>query len=263
MKNLTFRMNKTSCAMVAGLIAASGVSANAQLALQLKASNYNASTGVWTDTSGNSDNATASILSAVSLASGVTPNGSSAVDIAGANGTFFSLANSISGSSGYTVFAVVEPTGASGARQAITGGSAPYALEYDVYNGTQDFLQEYKLDVAHGTTTVPSSSFSLLSVAVNSSGSTFGFNSGSDGTGAGAAFSQPITKIGNNEGGGDFFSGDIAEIDIYTGVLTSSQISSIDSTLTAEYFTAVPEPSTWAMMAGGFGILLATRRFRR
>jgi hypothetical protein len=98
----------------------------------------------------------------------------------------------------------------------------------------------------------------------------FNFNGSPDGTtSSGTAFSNPITQIGNNEGGGDFFSGDIAEIDIYQGVLTSDQIASVEATLTGEYITGtipvipVPEPTTLAMLAGGFGLLFAARRFGR
>jgi len=33
--------------------------------------------------------------------------------------------------------------------------------------------------------------------------------------------------------------------------------------LTSEYVTTVPEPSSWVMLAGGLGTLVAVRRFRR
>jgi hypothetical protein len=46
-------------------------------------------------------------------------------------------------------------------------------------------------------------------------------------------------------------------------VMNAGQISAVESALTASYVTSVPEPTTWAMMAGGFGMLLAARRFHR
>jgi len=254
------------CAVAAGFLAG-GLSTGAQtLELQLKAANYNPTTGVWTDTSGNGDNGTyvpnANGTQALpTLVSGATPNGSSAVSLNG-NGSLPLIA-AIAPLSGYTVFAYVEVSTDAKVRNALTGGSASTALEYDVYGGNADFLTEYTTDVAHGNATLPTTSFSLIDLAVSSSGSSFNFNGAPDGTGAGASFGAPITRIGNNEGGGDGFVGDVAEIDIYSGVLSPQQISAEEGVLTAEYVTPVPEPTTWAMMLGGSGVLFAFRRFRR
>jgi hypothetical protein len=258
-------MNKITTARVvcavASLTTACGLTAGAQtLDLQLKAVNYNDITGVWTDTSGNGDTATYSGSSTPTLVAGATPNGSSAVNLTGAGSLL--LNTSLAAGSGYTIFAYIMPATDGGTRNALTGGSSSTALEYDVYNGHADFLTEYTADVAHGNATLPTTSFSLIDLAVNSSGSSFNLNGASDGTGAGATFGNPITRIGNNEGGGDGYVGDIAEIDIYSGVLSAGQISAVESQFTAEYVTSVPEPSTWAMLAGGLGMLPLVRRFR-
>jgi hypothetical protein len=250
------------CASIAGLIMVGGLSASAQtLALQLQATNYNPSTGVWTDSSGNNDTATYSGSLTPILVSGVTPTGSSAVSLPG-NGSFL-LASSIAPLSGYTVFAYIKPT-TGVARNALTGGSAATALEYDIYQHNQDFLTEYTADIGHGTAYVPTSSFSLVNLAVNSSGGAFRIDGAADGTTAGTTFGQPITRIGNNEGGGDGFVGYLAEIDIYSGVLTAGQISTVEAGLLSKFgAVTIPEPTTWAMMAGGLGTLFAVRRFRR
>jgi hypothetical protein len=80
-------------------------------------------------------------------------------------------------------------------------------------------------------------------------------------SGAGATFSTPITRIGNNEGAGDGFGGELAEIDIYTGVLTPSQISAVEANLQAEYVSPVPEPTSAGLL--GFAALGLLKRRRR
>jgi hypothetical protein len=211
--------------------------------VQLIATNYNPVTGVWTDYSGNNNNATYGVVQSgslvlPSLVSSVTPNGSSAVNITAGNGSFV-LTTPLDASSGYTVFAYIEPSSTSG-RNAITGGSAQYALEYDVYNGNQNYLNEYSgSEQASGTGTIPTSNYSLIDLAASSSGVSFRLNAASDGTSSGATFSQPITRIGNNEGGGDGLVGQVAEIDIYNGALSSIQISNIETQLTASYGPAI------------------------
>lgn len=206
--------------------------------VQLQATNYNANSGVWTDSSGNGNNATYSGTTTPTLVSVVTPNGSPAVNIPSGGGSFL-LSSSLSQSSGYTIFAYVKPSVVSdGGRHALTGGSSSGALEYDIYSGHQDYLREYLQDVGNGTATIPTNSFSLIGVAVNSSGATFRLNGATDATVSGASFGSALTRIGNNEGSGDSYLGNIAEIDIYSGVLTYIQITNIEAQLTAKYITA-------------------------
>lgn len=205
--------------------------------VQLIATNYDPAGGTWTDTSGNGNYASYSGASYPTLDSFVTPNGSSAVDIS-SGGSSFTLSSPLDPSSGYTVFAYIKPSSTSG-RRALTGGSSPGALEYDVYNGSQDYLREYQQDVGTGiTTNISTNAFSLVGLAVNASGASFRLNGASDGSAAGATFSSPLARIGNNEGSGDGYVGDIAEIDIYSGALSPVQITNIEAQLTAKYVTA-------------------------
>ena len=205
--------------------------------VQLIATNYNPSSGVWLDTSGNNNSATNFAGTLPTLATFVTPNGGSAVNIA-SGGSSFQLASTLSPGSGYTVFAYVKPSSTSG-RNALTGGNTSDALEYDIFNGKQDYLREYNADVAEATTNIPTTSFSLIDLAVNSSGATFRYNGVPDSnTVAGATFTQPISRFGNNHGSGDSYVGQIAEIDVYSGVLTYPQITNIEAQLTAKYITA-------------------------
>jgi hypothetical protein len=230
--------------------------AHGALVLQLQAANYNAASGVWTDTSGNGDNATYSGSSTPTVVTGATPNGSAAVSLTGTGSLV--LSSAISDAGGWTLFTYAIPVDGSG-RNAFTGGSASNALEWDVYGHQDDFLKEYTADVAHGTGTVSTSVFSLMDLAVSPSGSSFNLNGASDGTGSGASFTN-ITRIGNNEGGGDGFSGKIAEIDIYNSVLTAPQIAAVEAQLTASYISPVPEPATLGLLGLGSLRLLARRR---
>jgi hypothetical protein len=201
--------------------------------VQLIATNYDGSS-VWTDSSGNGNNATYAGSTPPTVASFVTPNGGSAVNIAPGNNQSFLLASSLDPSSGYTVFAYLLPTNKT-SPQAITGGSSSGALEYSIKNLKQHYTVEYVADIADGSTNVSTNSFSLVDLAVNSSGGAFRYNGSADGNVAGATFTSPITRIGNNEGGGDGFVGLIAEIDIYNGALSSIQISNVEAQLTAKY----------------------------
>lgn len=56
-------------------------------------------------------------------------------------------------------------------------------------------------------------------------------------------------------GGHQFFQGEIADFQFYTGVLSSAQINDV-----IMVGNAVPEPSTWAMLIGGLGAILLIKR---
>ena len=140
------------------------------------------------------------------------------------------------------MFAYVNPTIVSNStsRYGLTGGTTPSSgtLEYNFYQGHQNYLQEYVGGGGAGTAAIPTNSFSLVDLAVDSTGGSFRLNGASDGTVPGANFSAPLTRIGNNQGNGDTFIGQIAEIDIYSGKLSSIQISNIEAQLTDSYVTA-------------------------
>ena len=275
-------MNKlnTTLAFAAGIAAFGAMSVQAHgsgAALVLKASNYNGA-GSWTDASGNGNNGTyTGGVTTPTIVTGATANGSSAVDMFGDVG-YFNLGTAISQASGYTIFAFVETASDSGngggdGRNSLTGSSPSHsgtygALEYDIYQGKQGALVEETAALGTGSAVLPAgtSGFSSINMTVTTGAGNLNYrlNGAADGSAsAGSAFTQPIGMIGNNFGGGEGFDGLIAEIDIYTGVLTSGQISTQEAYLNSEYVTTVPEPSSWVMLAGGLGTLVAVRRFRR
>ncbi len=95
------------------------------LMVNYESANYDASTGVWTDTSGNANNA--SVANAYSqlpsngtptLVTNATPNGSSAVQFTfsatapGTLGQSLGLTTPLSSSTGFTIFAYILPSSA-------------------------------------------------------------------------------------------------------------------------------------------------------
>jgi len=261
MKNLTIL--SIPCAIAAGLLAAGGLSASAQTPLlQMRAIDYNPATGVWLDSSGNGNVATYAGSSMPTLAAGVTPNGSSAVRFY--NSGVMSLATGITGGGSYTAFAYSMPT--DGGDYALFGGTAWDSFEWRTYQGHQQPMQEWVAVLGTGTGALSYSSFNLMACTVTTSagGGNMWLNGAADGaTAAASNLGQPIVFIGNNYGvgGGEAMSGLVAEIDIYSGVLSPTQISTVEAQLTAEY--VIPEPTSLAMVVGGLGLLFATRRLRR
>jgi hypothetical protein len=261
----------------AGLVVLGGMNGNAQtLELQLKASNYDPGTGGWTDASGLGNNATfagAPLLNPT-LSLGATPNGLAAVSLLGGTSAF-TLQNSLAGASGYTIFAYCEiasttsnNSGNADSVNALTGSTLNEnvggALEYNVNSGLQDATVEYGNDIVSGTATLSTSSFSLMDLAIDGSGSSVRLNGAADGTGSGMTFGvgDDIDTIGNDTSDIQGFYGEIAEIDIYSGVLTDPQLVSFENGLIAEY-GQVPEPNAGIMLAGGLLTLVAVGRLRR
>ena len=274
---------------VAGIFIIGASAADAQtLLLRLQAANYDLNSGVWTDTSGNGDNATVG-GAAPTLVTGVTPNGSSAVafNSAAASGAsdpnnYFTLATPIAAASGYTAFVFLQPNTTSpngstnGAGGTIFGGDAG-SFQYRISSASskQDIVQANQSDLGASNTALPinpfdtpkSPNFSSINTTTSTSGGTYRLNGSADGTSGASNYSATINLIGTNRtdggpGGAEYFSGDIAEIRIYSGILSDIQRLAIENEFTASYITPIPEPSTWAMMLGSFGMLFGMQRLR-
>ena len=255
-------------AAVGGVLALGSVSANATTVLlpspmvDYMAANYNPATGVWTDSSGNGDNATQTPgSSAPTLALNATPNGSAAVAFNGSQS--LNITTGLTSSTGYTVLAYLYPTTESSTNVIL--GIAPNAnsggaLEYRLNGGKQDVLEATTADLGTSTTVLPVSSWSNINVAVDSSGGTFRYNGSSDGTSSGWSSSEPTTVIAASSFDGNFI-GNIAAIQVYSGVLSTTQRQAVEQQFTNAYVTPVPEPAPLSLLAvGGLGLLLIGRK---
>lgn len=256
-------------AVVSASMAAS-VSASPVLLADYKAVNYNSATGVWADSSGNGDNATVGTgVTAPTLLADATPNGSSVVSFSGSN-SYLTIATGLPTGSGYTVLAFAEPTGTTvNDTYAIVGGP-PGALEYRIQtmsNGGNGQVLLNTDNTAYGAsnTNVSTTAFSMVGVATDNSGNaTFYLNGNTDGTTTGSsAFTSAINLIGASDTGSgatpnEFFLGNIAELQIYSGSLTSSQVQTVNQSFTSSYVNPVPEPATLGLfgLGGGLGLLL-------
>ncbi len=232
-----------------------------------KAVNYNASTGVWTDSSGNGDNATFTSAAGgakPTLVSNATANGSSAVsfvtDTTGAMGITTPL--DLTTASGFTIMTYTLWSNTSS--NSIIGSGSAGSLNWRVYSGNQEALRASVVGYGSGTNAVPQGAFSSLSIsgidgAANSG--IYRLNGAADGTfNPSNAFQGTISIIGTGANFSPDFTGEIAEIQIYNSVLTLAQKQAVESQFLASY-ASVPEPAALGVVAlMGAGILLVGRK---
>jgi hypothetical protein len=198
--------------------------------LELKAANYDPSTGIWSDSSGNGNDAMG-LVSPPSLTTGQTPNGSSVVTFSGTN--FLSLSPGIS-SGGFTCFAYVRPM--PGDSRTIVGGgtgSFQYRVGGDGFGDKQEVLQRNLVRLGESMTDVSTSNFSIISIAYG--GAAFRLAEANDGTPQHTLFTAATNLIGAASGPNEFYSGDIAEIRIYNTVLGDADRATIEEEIRKTY----------------------------
>ena len=218
-----------------------------ELLADYKASNYNPKTGIWNDTSGNRRNACLPKGAiAPTLMAKATANGSPAVSFDG-NNQYLKMSKALLPDRGCTIVAFVEPKGRNKnmATAIIAGG--PESLEYRIQTMSNGQNRQVLLNTdvtAFGASNspVPVHTFSMVAVATNGTGNgTFYLNGNPDGTFSGHdSFTEPMCFIGAAATGSgatpaEFFRGDIAELRIYRGVLSSRRIKAICTSLKKDY----------------------------
>ena len=253
----------TTAAIVFSLLLLAAPDSHAAKVLELKSANYDPNAGVWSDTSGNGNDAVAG--NAPALVPGQTPNGSAVVRFSGNN--FLNLTSGIS-SAAFTCVAYVRPT--SGDSRTIVGGetaSFQYRIGGDGFGDKQEVLLRNLTRLGESNSDVSTSDFSTISVTIGGGG-TFRLNQANDG-GPRSQFPSPTNLVGAASGPNEFYSGDIAEIRIYDTVLSDAERTAVEEEIRQTYegggLTAVPSARSFVLAGLGVVGLLgyAWRRRRR
>ncbi|HLJ97206.1 MAG TPA: hypothetical protein VKU02_28865 [Gemmataceae bacterium] len=213
------------------LLLGTATAAYADKVLELKVANYDPIAGVWSDSSGQGNDALG-LVSPPSLTPGQTPNGSAVVTFDGTN--YLTLTPGIS-SAGFTCFAYVRPN--SGDSRTIVGGgtgSFQYRVGGDGFGDKQEVLQRNLVRLGESTTDVSTVNFQIISIAFAAGGGPFRLAETDDGTPRNL-FSSPTNLVGAASGPGELYSGDIAEIRIYNTVLSDTDRAAIEEEIRQTY----------------------------
>src|SRR5438128_2460201 len=170
-------MRKHLGAVVFSLLLVITPAARADKVLELKSANYDPVAGVWSDSSGNGNDAFESVKQPA-LSPGQTLNGSAVVTFDGTS-NFLTLTTGIK-LSAYTCFAYVRPNPV-GINTIVGGpnGSFQYRIRGN-FQGQQEVLIRGLVNLGHSDTVIDTSVFSTISVAIGGV-ATFRLNQVDDG----------------------------------------------------------------------------------
>jgi len=208
------------------------------LLLRLKAMDYNASTGTWTADIGSAAvQGTAGLRP--TLITGVTPNGAAAVHFDGVDDRLV-LSTVLPAGTSYTAFAFLRPNDLAATVGGTIFAGAAGSFDYRMWNEHQDTSRQGQADLGAGNAALSITGFSSVNATVSASGGTYRVNGVADGVSSPSSFTSGITNIGSHVGNAEFFSGDIAEIRVYSGTMTDAQRQAVEQELTTAYVTAAP-----------------------
>ena len=209
--------------------------------------NYHPKTGIWNDASGNRCNG---VLPEEAVAPTrvvkATANGSPAVSFDGKK-QYLKMSKGLPPGRGYTIVAFAKPQGSNARIATAIAAGGPGSLEYRIQTMSNGQNKQVLLNTAitafgASHSPVPTNVFSMIAVATDNTGNgTFYLNGNPDGTFSGhTSFTQPVWFIGAAASGSgatpaEFFRGDIAELQVYSGVLSSERIKAIYASLEKDY----------------------------
>lgn len=250
------------------------------LVLDMKASNYTVTSsgivgGTWVDASASANTAYAkTYYLSPGLSTGATPNGSSAVNF-NYNGYFkqaasapepLTLSSTLTGSSfttapSFTMEAVVKLT--LGGTTIIYGGADSGDLTWSVKSdGTMSLSKAAVAVVGDSTSTLASNAWAVVAATYSGGSYSFYINGVLVGSGTSAlTFATPTASyIGSTYGFSGVSTLQLAELKIYSGALSGSEIQEEYASLASTY--GVPEPTTWSMALLGLAMMRFCGRLR-
>lgn len=269
--------------LVAALVGMAPLSASAALVLDLQSANYNATTGVWTD-SASGDNATAPSGHLPTLTSNDTPTGQKGVNFAG--NQYLELTSALNSASfttapNLTIIAVAKwvPSASSQGAYAFvgtnTGATGGLSFREDAANNAtsstlikQVLTKTNVVDAGTSNAATSANVFHLIDVTYNGTTAAFRLDQQNNSSTTGATtFTAGISRVGANSSSGGAGApnvlwpmfGDIAALRVYDTALDAASLSAAETSLSNTYLT--PEPGSLSVLCiGGLGLLARRRR---
>lgn len=271
-KSSTIMKIKLFTAVLLGSLVLFNGSLNAAVVLNLQSANYNAATGVWTDVSGNSNNANSFGSNIPSLLAGATPNGTAALDFS-AGGKVLTLSTPLTSASfttspNLTIFFVGRSASTSSSYQPILYGASYQSLGYRLDQAvsgnttiTETLTSINQLDAgtAGAATIADYHVFAVSYIAATRSFSAYVDGVYSTGWTENTSFATTdINYIGGMIGMGNYFQGQMAALIVDDTALSDANILLESANLKSTYI--IPEPSSVAMLGLGImGLLILVR----
>lgn len=202
-----------------------------------------AAVATWTDSSGGAADATQATGTAQPLFQTAQVNGLPVVRFDGTDDHLVSTASS--SLTATTVFAVVKPANVAN-YMTIRGSDIDNGLQFRLDNtGKMQMVAENIALVGTATTTLSTTLFQVATISFTSGASyNFYLNGTADGgttTGVSIGASATTSIARNLPGGGESFNGDIAEIIVYSSVLSTGDRATVHSYLADKYGITVSD----------------------